>query len=296
MTKLFVFGDRGQLGTDCRTVFADGYEVTGGDLPAVNASDRAQCFAALDAARPEVIVNCAAFTAVDLCETEQEACRLANSEAPKYMAEWAQANGAFLVQVSTDYVFAGNRPLYEASVESDATGPVSEYGRSKLAGEQNIASAMSGNYAILRTAWLYGENGKNFLKTMLRLALMDARKPYKIVADQYGSPTWSMTLARQIKAVVEARATGLFHATSEAHCSWYDLACEFLKQMRVPHAMQPCTTAEYPTPAVRPANSILENARLKEAGINVFTGWREELQSYVSTCGEKVLTEVKELI
>ncbi|MFC1467979.1 dTDP-4-dehydrorhamnose reductase [Verrucomicrobiota bacterium] len=295
MNKIFVFGDKGQLGTDCRAVFADGFDVFGADLPEVNAGDRNQCFAALDAVRPDVIVNCAAFTAVDLCESERGLCREANTDAPQFMAEWAEANGAFLVHVSTDYVFSGDRPLYEASVETDAAGPVSEYGRAKLAGEKNIAEVMSGGYAILRTAWLYGCHGKNFLKTMLRLALADSEKHYKVVADQFGSPTWSMTLARQIKEVVKVRAKGVFHATSEGYCSWYDLACEFLELMQVPHSMQPCTTDEYPTPAVRPENSILENRSLKEAGINVFNDWRDELRAYVSECGESVLNEVKEL-
>jgi dTDP-4-dehydrorhamnose reductase len=294
MSKVFIFGNKGQLGTDCRAVFAEGFEVCGADLPEVNASDRTACFVALDAAKPDVIINCAAFTAVDRCETEQDACRQANTDAPRFMAEWAQANGAFLVHVSTDYVFPGTRVLYESTVESDETGPVSEYGRSKLAGEQAIAETMNGGFAILRTAWLYGRNGNNFLKTMLRLALTDPEKQYKVVADQFGSPTWSLTLARQIKAIVSARAEGLFHATSEGYCSWHDLACEFLKQMQVPHAMQPCSTEEYPTPAVRPKNSILENARLKEAGINIFSDWKEELQAYVNACGAMVLIEVKE--
>lgn len=296
MARVFIFGDQGQLGTDCRAVLADGFVLCGADLPEVNAADRMQCFHALDAARPEVIINCAAFTAVDLCETEKDACWSANAQAPGYMAEWAQAHGAFLVHVSTDYVFPGNKPLFEAAIEEDSVGPVSEYGRSKWAGEQNIAEAMSGNYAILRTAWLYGEHGKNFLKTMLRLALMDSEKPYKVVADQFGSPTWSRTLARQIRAVIESRANGVFHATSEGYCSWYDLAQEFLNLMNVPNAMQPCATAEYPTPAVRPENSILENRRLKEAGINVFNDWRDELRAYVCACGETVLNEVKGLI
>lgn len=293
MDRVFIFGNKGQLGTDCWATFANDFERSGADLPEVNAGDRAQCFAALDAAQPDVIINCAAFTAVDLCETERALCAQANTDAPGFMAEWAAANGAFLVHISTDYVFAGNRPLYEASVESDETGPVSEYGRAKLAGEQRIRSAMNCKYAILRTAWLYGCHGNNFLKTMLRLALLDSNRAYKVVADQFGSPTWSMTLARQIRAVVESRAEGVFHATSEGHCSWYELACEFLQLMEVPHQMQPCSTEEYPTPAERPKNSILENKRLKEAELSVFDDWRKELQLYVSACGESVLNEVK---
>lgn len=291
--NVFVFGSNGQLGTDCRAVFgAAGHEVSGADLPATDASDRAQCFAALDAAAPDVILNCAAFTAVDLCETEKETAWKANADAPQFMAEWATQNNAFLVHVSTDYVFAGDRPLYEAAMESDPVGPVSEYGRSKRAGEKRVLES-GADAAILRTAWLYGRNGKNFLKTMLRLTLQNPGKEFRVVNDQFGSPTWSLTLARQMLAVAEARATGIFHATSEGYGSWFELACAWLEELGLEHRFVPCSSDEYPTPAKRPANSILENARLKEAGINVFTDWREELKKFAAQYGREIIKEVQ---
>ena len=256
-------------------------------------SDRSQCMDALDRLQPEVVVNCAAYTAVDACETDLT-CWKANRDLPMYLAEWTESNDAFFVHVSTDYVFPGNKPLFQSLEESEEPAPISEYGKSKLAGEQAIAGKTD-RFAILRTAWLYGAHGKNFLKTMLRLTLQNPGKEFKVVNDQYGSPTWSYTLARQIRAVVENRATGIFHASSEGYCTWYDLACAFLDELGVEHYFAPCSSDEFPTPTKRPANSILENAHAKELGINVFKEWKIELAEYVKNYGDAVMGEVKGL-
>jgi dTDP-4-dehydrorhamnose reductase len=293
MQNTLITGSKGQLGTDCLDVFRDVPGLIGIDLPEVDLSDRVQCFEVLDRIRPELIVNCAAYTAVDACETDIS-CWKANAELPGFLAEWVERNESYLVHVSTDYVFSGDKPLFEVAVETDVSAPVSEYGKSKLAGERAIA-AQTERFAILRTAWLYGATGKNFLKTMLRLTLQNPGKEFKVVDDQHGSPTWSCTLARQIRAVVEQRATGIFHATSEGYCTWYELACAFLDELGIEHNFVPCSTAEFPTPTKRPANSILENSRLKEMGINVFKDWKIELQEFVQQNGTAVLEEIKAL-
>lgn len=277
MQKVLVVGSKGQLGTDCMSVF--GEKALGVDLPEIDISDRFQCLEKLDEVSPSVIVNCAAYTAVDACETDP-ACWSVNADGPKHLAEWAVAKGAFLVHVSTDYVFSGDKPLFEACVESDPTNPISEYGKSKLAGEQAVLKS-GAQAAILRTAWLYGSTGNNFLKTMLRLTTENPGKAFKVVNDQFGSPTCSYTLARQIQSVVDCRETGVFHATSEGYCTWYDLACAFLDRLGIEHHFVPCGTDEFPTPTKRPANSILANVRLKELGINLFGDWKEELSAYV---------------
>ncbi|MEN7973699.1 MAG: dTDP-4-dehydrorhamnose reductase, partial [Verrucomicrobiota bacterium] len=272
MKKVLITGSKGQLGSDCLDVFKDISGLTGVDLPEVDLSNRSQCLEVLDRLQPDVIINCAAYTAVDACETDKS-CWKANADLPAHLADWTEVNGAFLVHVSTDYVFSGDKPLYEALLETNEPNPVSEYGRSKLAGERAIAERTE-RFAILRTAWLYGANGKNFLKTMLRLTLQNPGKEFKVVDDQWGSPTWSYTLARQIRAVAEKCATGIFHASSEGYCSWYNLACTFLDQLGIAHDFVPCTSDEFPTPTKRPFNSIMENARAKELGINVFDDWK----------------------
>jgi dTDP-4-dehydrorhamnose reductase len=293
MKNVLITGSKGQLGTDGLAVFKDVPGLAGVDLPEVDLSDRQSCFEMLDRIRPEIIVNCAAYTAVDACETDPS-CWKANADAPALLAEWVEQNEAFLVHVSTDYVFSGDKPLFQASVENEPTHPISEYGKSKLAGEQRIAE-QTDRFAILRTAWLYGANGNNFLKTMLRLTLQNPEKEFKVVHDQYGSPTGSYTLARQIQRVAEKKATGIFHATSEGYCTWYDLACSFLNGLGIEHHFIPCGTEEFPTPTKRPLNSILENAHAKEVGINVFKDWKDELNMFIEQNGSTILEEIKAL-
>lgn len=293
MNNVCITGLKGQLGNDCLRAFENIPEVHGIGRPEVDLSDRGDCFSALEQIRPDVIINCAAYTAVDACESDPS-CWKANQDLPGNLAEWTEVNDAFLIHVSTDYVFSGDRPLFEASVESDPAEPISEYGRSKLAGEQIIASKTS-RFAILRTAWLYGAHGNNFLKTMLRLTLQNPDKEFKVVNDQWGSPTWSLTLARQIRAVAEKKATGVFHASSEDYCTWYDLACAFLEELNIEHHFIPCSSDEFPTPTKRPINSILENAHAKEQGINVFSDWKTELHHYVEMHGNTLIKEIKAL-
>lgn len=291
--KILILGAKGQLGADCMAVMAGGPAVTGLDVPDIDIAGRRNCWRILDRHRPDTIVNCAAYTAVDACETDP-ACWKVNAEGPAHLAEWTAARGALLVHISTDYVFDGTKPLFETYTETDAPAPVSEYGRSKLAGEQAVLN--SGAAAvIMRTAWLYGATGKNFLKTMLRLALQNPEREIRVVNDQFGSPTWSHTLARQIEAVIDKKATGVFHATSEGYCSWYDLAHSFLERMDIPHHIIPCTTADYPTPARRPENSILENAALKQQNLNLFDDWKTELARFVSEHKDALLNETRGL-
>jgi len=145
------------------------------------------------------------------------------------------------------------------------------------------------DYLILRTAWLYGIGSGNFLKTMLRLATADPKRTIKVVNDQHGSLTWTAALARQIEQTLDSGLTGIAHATAEGNSTWHEAAKYFLEAMRVEHSLAPCATAEYPTPARRPANSILENSRLKEHGLNVMRDWREDLDEFVTLHREELL-------
>jgi dTDP-4-dehydrorhamnose reductase len=208
------------------------------------------------------------------------------------LAGWANRNGACLVHLSTDYVFDGCRPPPLPYLETDVPNPQSYYGVSKLAGEQAVQSS-GARHAILRTAWLYGLHGANFLKTMLRLALRAPEQPIRVVNDQHGSATWSGRLALQIARVIESGAEGLFHASAEGHSTWFELAGLFLRAMRVPHKLAPITTAEYPTAARRPANSILENARLKEAKINRMEPWDADVLAFADRFRERLLAEAR---
>ena len=289
--KIFVAGNRGQLGSDCMEILSAEHAVRGMDLPELDIADpqgRAQALGD----GPEAIVNCAAFTRVDACETEREAALRVNAAGPRCLADHAARHGALLVHVSTDYVFDGRREPPLPYTEQDPTGPLSWYGETKRQGERAVMQSGC-RYAILRTAWLYGFRGKNFLKTMLRLALRPEGDDIKVVNDQYGSPTWSRRLARQIGAVLDTGATGLFHATAEGYCTWFELARTFLEAMRIDHRLVPCTTEEYDTAAVRPRNGILENSALKAAGLHVMRDWKEDVREFAAMYRETLIEEAR---
>lgn len=292
--RILITGARGQLGRDCQTILAQ-HDLIATDLPEFDAADAAQVRDRVAAARPDVILNCAAFTRVDDCETQRELAFRANAEAPRLLAAAARVIGAHFIHISTDYVFDGARPVPEPYLESDATGPVSAYGASKLAGEQAVL-ASGARFAILRTAWLYGRHGGNFPKTMLRLVLAQPERERKVIAEQFGSPTWSWRLAEQIAAVIGAGAEGIFHATAEGHTTWFGFAEEFLTALGVPHRLAPCGVRDYPTPARRPVNSILENARLKAAGLNVMRPWEADVAEFVARHRDELLEEARALL
>lgn len=238
--------------------------------------------------KPDLIVNPAAYTAVDKAETEQELAYAINAEAPGVLAKEAASRGISLIHFSTDYVFDGAQ--FGAYSESDKTNPLGVYGASKLAGEELVA-ASGADHLILRTSWVYGLRGKNFLLTMQRLAR--ERDKLSVVADQYGAPTWARSIAdatAQMLAIWlspgatredHVRLSGVYHLTCGGRTSWHGFAQEILQNMqaqgeKVPE-LKAITTAEYPTPAKRPANSVLSNEKLQQTfGIHM-PDWRQAL-------------------
>ncbi|PID45310.1 MAG: dTDP-4-dehydrorhamnose reductase [Proteobacteria bacterium] len=293
--KILVIGSGGQLGTDCMKLLDTKHDVIGVDYPGIDIADSRSVAAVFNSATPDIAINCAAYTAVDLCETERDTAWKINADGPRFIAESAEAGHCRLIHISTDYVFDGKKPVPEQYCEGDQVNPLSEYGRSKLQGEKNVAAVMA-DCVILRTAWLYSGYGGNFLKTMLRLALSDPDRPFTVVNDQYGSLTWSYSLAKQIEKLIETGLSGIIHTTSTGYSSWFEAACYFLEKMDVPHAFVPCTSEEYPTPAHRPANSILKNGVLEEHGISVFPCWQEDVERFVAQFREPLLAEVKQLL
>ena len=292
--KLLIIGSKGQLGSELvKKCKRNEFSYLALDLPEFNISDPPQVEKTLADFKPSIVINASAYTNVDKAETEPEIAFSVNSDGPANLAVSCDKNRIPIIHVSTDYVFDGSKG--QPYSESDPVSPLGVYGKSKEEGESKLRSILK-QHIILRTSWLYGAYGNNFVKTMLRLTLQNPGKEFKVVADQYGSPTGSHTLARQIRAVVEKQATGIFHATSEGYCTWYDLACAFLEGLGVEHNFVPCSTDEFPTPTKRPANSILENARLKDQGINVFKDWKVELTDFVSQNGNTILAEIREMI
>jgi len=290
--KIAIIGVNGQLGSDCDTILSADNETAGCDIPEVNIASRESVDTFLDKNRPDVIINCAAYTAVDGCESETDLSWQINAEGPEYLAQAAERLNSRLIHISTDYVFDGYKKIPEPYIETDTPNPLSQYGKSKLAGEKMVAE-YAPNHIILRTAWLYSASGKNFLKTMLKLAISDPERELKVVNDQYGSLTWSYTLAQQIQKLLHSDLNGIMHTTAEGHSSWYEAARYFLDGMEVPYRMSPCTTAEYPTPAHRPANSILANKVLQDAGLSTFISWQEDIDTFIGRYREQLLAEAK---
>ena len=289
--RILITGGRGQLGRDCREVFSN-HVILPLDLPNLDITSEASVDGVIDLWKPDAIVNCAAYTAVDRAEHDETKAYAANRDGPRLLASRAKAHDIFLVHISTDYVFPGNRPVPQPWVETDTPAPASVYGKSKLAGEREL-DRDGVRHAILRTAWLYGAHGYNFLKTILRHAVRETHKGLRVVNDQFGTPTWSRRLAEQILAVVEAQAAGLFHASGEGWCSWYDFASEFIRLMGIDCEVRPCATKDYPSVTARPPNSILENAALKRAGLNRMRDWKEDLAEYVSRYRDPLLREAR---
>lgn len=289
--KILITGGTGQLGSDCRQILEQKFEVVSLgsrdlDITSMTAVDRM-----VGEVSPDVILNCAAFTKVDECETKRELAWKVNVEGPKNLATASKSQGARFIHISTDYVFDGRKKVPEPYTETDSENPISYYGVTKHEAEKAVIKATD-NHTILRTAWLYGIRGHNFLKTMLSLALKNPEREIKVVNDQFGSPTWSFRLALQIEKLIGMEGKGTYHATSNGYCTWYELATHFLDKMDVVHSFAPCTTEEYPTPATRPINSILENKRLKEAGADLMGDWKDGLAQFISMFKERLVNEV----
>lgn len=286
--RVAVTGSKGQVATSLIERAGPGVEIVTLARPAVALEDRAAVIAAVAAARPDVVINAAAYTAVDKAESEEDLATRVNADGAAHVAEAAAAVGAPLLHVSTDYVFEGtlDRPYRE----HDATGPTGAYGRTKLAGERRVAE-LCRNSAILRTAWVYSPFGGNFVRTMLRLN--ETRDEVGVVADQRGNPTSALDIAdallaigKRIRADDRAGLRGVFHMTGAGETTWADFAEAIFAEAhargrRLTH-VKPITTADYPTPARRPANSRLDNGRLKAAYGLVLPEWRASLASCVA--------------
>lgn len=277
MKKLIITGCNGQLGRAMNEQLAGNpaYECINTDVAELDITNIDSVLKLAREVKPYAIVNCAAHTNVNACESQQELAYKINAIGPRNLSIAATETGAKLIQVSTDYVFPGNEN--KALTEFDAVGPKSMYGMTKLAGE-NFVKDFARNYFILRTAWLYGD-GKNFVRTML--AASESNTKVRVVGDQFGSPTSARELAKAICYLLPTENYGTFHATCEGSCSWADFTKEFYRLAGKKTEVEVITTAEYPTPAVRPAYSILENYMFKLTTDFMFADWHDAIAEYM---------------
>lgn len=283
--RVLVTGCRGQVGAEVVRELSGRAEILAHDRASLDLSEPAAIAERVREARPDVIVNAGAYTAVDRAESEVDAARAVNAVAPGVLAEEAKRAGALLIHYSTDYVFDGSKAA--PYVEADPTHPLNAYGLTKLEGERAIA-ASGCEHLILRTSWVYGPQGKNFLLTMLRLAA--TKDELRVVDDQRGAPTSSAQLARLTRELLDQRpASGLYHATAAGETTWFGFAqAIFAQRARQSGAalkwprLVPIPSSEYPTPAMRPAYSVLSNARLEAATGLRIPDWREGLAETLS--------------
>ena len=279
--RVLVTGAGGQLGID--TVAActiAGDDVFAFDRARLDVTDRSAVLGAITTLRPDVVIHCAAWTAVDACEADADRALLANGTAVRWVAEACDRAGAHLVHVSTDYVFDGTlpRPYHE----HDEPSPASVYGWSKLMGERE-ALVLRPGVSVVRTSWVCGVHGANMVKTVLRLAA--ERPELAFVDDQVGHPTFTQDLGPMLRRIGRDRVSGVVHATNQNACSWFDLACAVVAASgRDPRMVRPIATADLqpPRPAPRPANSVLDNAVLRNAGIPLLRDHREALAETVA--------------
>ena len=277
MKKIIVTGADGQLGRAVNLQYAGSteYELINTDVGELDITSIDKVMEFVRNVRPYAIINCAAYTAVDACEKEEDLAFRINALGARNLSIAAGETGAKLMHVSTDYVFDGNgsRPYRE----TDPTGPQGAYGRTKLAGE-NFVREFCNRHFMIRTAWLYGD-GKNFVKTMLRLS--ESNDKVRVVRDQVGSPTSASELAKAIAYLLPTENYGLFHGTCEGDCSWAEFTREIFRLAGKSTVVEAITTEEYGAAAKRPAYSILENYMLKMTTDFMFADWHDAIAEYI---------------
>ena len=281
MKKVLLIGADGMLGGELRERLEKIYDVTGTTLVTLDICDREAVLAKAEEVKPYFIINCAAYTNVDGCEVNTDLAMSVNGTAVANIAEAAKAQDATFIHISTDYVFPGNLPVDEIYTEDMKPAPVSAYGRTKLVGEENAAKAEK--YYILRTAWLYGLGGKNFVKTMLRLS--KEKDSISVVNDQLGSPTTTTTLCEIIENIMEKEPEyGVYHSTNEGFTTWCRFTRKIFELANISTKVKAITSKEYkemyPQSSDRPSNSQLSKEKLKNVGI-IPEAWEIALEEYL---------------
>jgi len=280
--NFYLVGSKGMLASDLALMLEGCGELIRRDLPEMDITDIGSVRSDMRAAGPNIVINCAAYTAVDKAEEEESVCHAVNAIGPGNLATVCKEMGIRLIHISTDFVFEGKacRPYSE----EDTTVPLSVYGKTKLAGESLIRQAMD-DYLIVRTSWLYGRHGNNFVKTVSRLAA--ERDSLGIVYDQTGTPTYTKDLAQGIMNLISVKAEpGIYHFSNEGLCSWYDFAYEITRILQLRgealklKELSPILSKEYPTAAARPAYSVMDKGKYKRATSKTIPHWRDGLIRY----------------
>ncbi len=275
--KVFVTGVRGQLGYDVvNELEKRGIEAIGVDIQEMDITNADSVNTVIGEAAPDAVIHCAAYTAVDAAEDNAELCRKVNAEGTQNIANMCKTLDIPMIYISTDYVFdgQGERPWEP----DDERNPLNVYGQTKYEGELAVQNTLE-KYFIVRIAWVFGVNGKNFVKTMLNLG--KTRDHLTVVNDQFGSPTYTYDLAKLLVDMVLTDKYGFYHATNEGICTWYEFACEIFRQAGLDVKVDPVSADQYPAKAKRPSNSRMSKEKLTENGFEKLPAWQDALQRYL---------------
>lgn len=275
--RVLVTGVKGQLGYDVVNELEErGHESVGVDIEEMDITDAASVETVITEAGVDAVIHCAAYTAVDAAEDNEELCRKVNEEGTRNIARVCKELDLKMMYISTDYVFngQGTRP-WEPDDERE---PLNVYGETKCGGELAVEELLD-KYFIVRIAWVFGVNGKNFIKTMLNLG--KTRDSLTVVSDQIGSPTYTYDLARLLVDMIETEKYGRYHATNEGYCSWYEFACEIFRQAGMNVSVSPVDSSAYPAKAKRPMNSRMSKDKLDEMGFERLPSWQDALGRYL---------------
>lgn len=275
--KILVTGANGQLGQDVVSIFGGHHEVLGLGRDKLDITNLEQCVQLISAFQPDAIIHCAAYTAVDQAETDEDNAYLVNAVGTRNLVVAAEKVGSKFCYISTDYVFDGQAA--KPYQEYDNTNPTGVYGKSKRAGEVLVQS-LSSRYFIVRTSWVYGLHGQNFVKTMLKLA--QDRDHLKVVSDQIGSPTFTEDLANFLLQLVITEKYGIYHASNSGICSWYEFAKAIFEEKGLNITVDPCTTEEFPRPAPRPKYSVMDHQSIRTNEFQDLRPWHDALKDFLN--------------
>ncbi|HPL64460.1 MAG TPA: dTDP-4-dehydrorhamnose reductase [Syntrophales bacterium] len=277
--KILVLGHKGMLGSDLTAKLGISHEVVGKDIDDFDISSAADCRDVVAEAGPEAVVNAAAYTDVDGCETEEDLCFRVNAEGVRNVAAACRKKNSRLVHFSTDYVFDGTKG--EPYVEEDPANPISAYGRSKLQGEIYLRESAA-DFLLVRTAWLYGKKGRNFVKAIVARAR--EKEKLEVVNDQFGSPTYTVDLAGAVKILLEGKFSGIYHITNRGSCSWYEFAQKILEISDLREVeIKPISTEELARRALRPRYSVMSCGKFHAASRKTLRFWQIALNDYISS-------------
>ena len=280
------------LGSECARIFSADHEVIAPSSSEMDIISWDGVIDNLQEVSPDVVLNCAGFTDVDACETEDFKVRKNNVEGPRNLAQCCARFECKFIHISSGYIFDGQKPIPQPYFEDDSPNPLSAYGRSKVESETAVREN-SPNYVIIRSAWLYSYNGSNFIKSLINQAVNNKPEGLKMADDQYGSPTWAYRLALQIREIMRVEGAGTYHVTAEGYCSPFEYAVYILKKLGLKIPVTRCSMHDLERPARRSLNCLLENRLLKKQGLHIMVDWKEDVDTFLDQYGEIMIKEVE---